>query len=182
MLGIPYAGVIMNVVVFTALVSCLNAALYSSSRMLFAMGRNGNAPALFGRVSGVKSPWSAVIFSSLIGLASVLLNYFMPEAVFALLVNSTGAIGIFVWLIIAVSQLRSRKVLAAQGINVLKQPGVLKMWLFPYLNWAMILALGALLVFMAVTESHRVEVLISTTVAAVVVVLGVLNARRQAKG
>lgn len=181
-LGIPYAGVIMNVVVFTALVSCLNAALYSSSRMLFAMGRNGNAPALFGRVSGVKSPWSAVIFSSLIGLASVLLNYFMPEAVFALLVNSTGAIGIFVWLIIAVSQLRSRKVLAAQGINVLKQPGVLKMWLFPYLNWAMILALGALLIFMAVTESHRVEVLISTTVAAVVVVLGVLNARRQAKG
>ena len=105
----------------------------------------------------------------------------MPEAVFALLVNSTGAIGIFVWLIIAISQLRSRKVLAAQGVNVLEQPGVLKMWLFPYLNWALIAALCALLVFMAVTESHRVEVLISTTVAAVVVTFGVWNARRQKK-
>ncbi len=179
--GIPYAGLIMNIVVFTALVSCLNAALYTSSRMLFSMAHNGNAPATFGKVSRFRSPGAAVIFSSLIGLASVLLNYFMPEAVFALLVNSTGAIGIFVWLIIAISQLRSRKVLAAQGVNVLEQPGVLKMWLFPYLNWALIAALCALLVFMAVTESHRVEVLISTTVAAVVVTLGVWNARRQKK-
>lgn len=46
-LNIPYAGLIMNIVVFTALLSCLNAALYSSSRMLFAMSRTGNAPRLW---------------------------------------------------------------------------------------------------------------------------------------
>lgn len=179
--GIPYAGLVMNIVVFTALVSCLNAALYSSSRMLFAMARNGNAPAFFGRVSRARSPWTAVVSSSLIGIFSVFLNYFMPEAVFALLVNSTGAIGIFVWLIITVSQLRSRKILAAQGVDVLNQPGVLKMWLFPYLNWVLIVVLGALLIFMAVTESHRLEVLISTSVATVVLVLGVWNSRHRTK-
>lgn len=176
--GIPYAGVAMNIVVFTALISCLNAALYSSSRMLFAMAHTDNAPHFFAKTSRFKSPSNAVLFSSLVGFASVLLNYFMPNAVFALLVNSTGAIGIFVWLFISVSQLRSRKILAAQGIDVASQPGVLKMWLFPYLNWVMIAALAALLVFMAVTPSHRVEVLISTVVAAIVIGLGLVNSRK----
>lgn len=156
-LNIPYAGLIMNIVVFTALLSCLNAALYSSSRMLFAMSRTGNAPRAFGKISGMRSPWIAVVFSSLIGFASVLLNYFMPDAVFAFLVNSTGAIGIFVWMLIAVSQLRSRKVMLERGIDVTKDDGVLKMWAFPYLNWIMLAILTALLGFMAVTESHRVE-------------------------
>lgn len=121
-----------------------------------------------------------MVFSSLIGFASVLLNYFMPDAVFAFLVNSTGAIGIFVWMLIAVSQLRSRKVMLERGIDVTKDDGVLKMWAFPYLNWIMLAILTALLGFMAVTESHRVEVIISTAVAAVVIVLGVLNAKKQA--
>ncbi len=179
-LNIPYAGLIMNIVVFTALLSCLNAALYSSSRMLFAMSRTGNAPRAFGKISRMRSPWIAVVFSSLIGFASVLLNYFMPDAVFAFLVNSTGAIGIFVWMLIAVSQLRSRKVMLERGIDVTKDDGVLKMWAFPYLNWIMLAILTALFGFMAVTESHRVEVIISTAVAAVVIVLGVLNAKKQA--
>lgn len=42
----------MNVVILTAVLSCLNSALYTSSRMLFALTRNGDAPHMFTRLSG----------------------------------------------------------------------------------------------------------------------------------
>ncbi|MFW0110691.1 amino acid permease [Rothia sp. P13129] len=176
--GVPYAAVVMNIVVLTALISCLNASLYSSSRMLFAMASRGDAPRFLGGVSSVGSPWVAVIFSSCVGVASVLLNYFMPDAVFSFLVNTTGATGIFVWLFIAVSHLRSRRILLAEGVDVTTRADVLKMWAFPYLNWVLIVVLVALLLFMGVSIEHRYEVLISTGVAVVVVFFGWLRSVR----
>ncbi|WP_237200446.1 amino acid permease [Rothia nasimurium] len=176
-LGIPYAGLAMNIVVLTALLSCLNASLYAASRMVFALAEQGDAPACFSRVSSTKAPRNAIILSTLIGFASVLLNYFMPEQVFALLVNSTGGVGIFVWLIVAVSHLRFRRVGAGlepglePGAGVLAgpdgrpAPASLRLAGWPWVNYLLIAGLTALLVYMGVTEKHRVEVLISCAVA-----------------
>ena len=162
-LGIPYAGLAMNIVVLTALLSCLNASLYAASRMVFALAEQGDAPRAFSRVSSTRAPRNAIVFSSLIGVVSVALNYFMPEQVFSLLVNSTGGVGIFVWLIVAVSHLRSRR-LDGEGGN-----GVI--------NYILIGGLLALLVYMGVTEAHRLEVLISVTVAVVLAALGAFTHR-----
>lgn len=167
-LGMPWAGLVMNIVVLTALLSCLNASLYAASRMVFALAEQGDAPAAFSRVSSTRAPRNAIVLSSVIGLASVLLNYFMPDQVFALLVNSTGGVGIFVWLIVAVSHLRSRRLFPAQGeSNALRSPG------WPWVNYLLILALVALLAYMGITEAHRLEVLISLAVALVLSLTGV---------
>lgn len=166
-LGIPWAGLVMNVVVLTALLSCLNASLYAASRMVFALAEQGDAPAPFSRVSGSRAPRNAIVLSSLIGLASVLLNYFMPDQVFALLVNSTGGVGIFVWLIVAISHLRSRRLLPAGAEKgALRSPG------WPWVNYLLISALVALLAYMGLTEAHRLEVLISLAVALTLVLVG----------
>ena len=40
-IGIPGAADIMNAVVVTAVLSCLNSGIYTGSRMLFALSRRG---------------------------------------------------------------------------------------------------------------------------------------------
>ncbi|WP_237234385.1 amino acid permease [Rothia nasisuis] len=172
-LGIPYAGLVMNIVVLTALLSCLNASLYAASRMVFALADQGDAPASFSRISSTRAPRNAIVFSSLIGVLSVVLNYFMPEQVFSLLVNSTGGVGIFVWLIVAVSHLRSRRLTARGGGQV--PPAVAVRPFSPWVNYLLITGLLALLVYMGFTESHRVEVLVSVGVAAVLTTLGLIT-------
>ena len=53
---------------------------------------------------------------------------------FLFLTNSSGAIAIFVWLVIAVSQLRLRRRIEREAPHLL----TLRMWAYPYLTWASI--------------------------------------------
>ena len=43
-IGIPGAADVMNAIVVTAVLSCLNSGMYTGSRMLFALARRGDAP------------------------------------------------------------------------------------------------------------------------------------------
>ena len=43
-MGIPYADHIMNAVVLTAVLSCLNSGMYTASRMLFVLAARREAP------------------------------------------------------------------------------------------------------------------------------------------
>lgn len=175
--GIPWASLAMDVVVLVAVLSTLNAALYTASRMVYSLAERGTAPMALGRVSRNNTPYWAIIASAVVGLACVVLNYAAPDAVFAFLVNSTGATAIFVWLVIAVSQLRSRKSLPAPR----EGDGVIRMWGFPVLTWAVIVVLVGLLVFMAVSPEPqtRIEFAMSALVAVVSVVAGVVVQKKQ---
>lgn len=171
LLGLPYAGLVMNIVVLTALLSCLNASLYAASRMVFALAEQGDAPAAFSLLSSARAPRNAIVLSSAIGLAATALNYFMPDQIFTLLVNSTGGIGIFVWLMVAFSHLRSRRLLAQDGTSALplRSPG------YPWTNYLLILGLISLLVYMGSTQGHRVEVLLSVIVALILAGVGYIR-------
>lgn len=84
---------------------------------------------------------------------TVIVNYYAPAKVFNFLIASSGAIALLVYLVIAVSQLRMRKILLTQG-NELK----LKMWLYPYLTWTVILFITFVLVVMMFRPEQRIEV------------------------
>ena len=43
-IGIPGSADVMNAIIVTAVLSCLNSGLYTGSRMLFALARRGDAP------------------------------------------------------------------------------------------------------------------------------------------
>lgn len=179
--GFAWAGTAMNVIVVTALLSTLNAALYSSSRMVFSLAQRGGAPRSMIRVSRRGAPSAAILFSAVIGLVCVVLNYTAPDAVFSFLVNSTGGLVIVIWAVIAVSQLRSRRILAGQGIDAAAQEGVSRMWGFPVLNWVVIAALAGLLISMFFAGGQRlVEVTTSAIVTALAVTVGLVLQRRRA--
>lgn len=171
--GIPGAGTIMDVVVLTSVLSCLNSGLYTASRMLFSLSKRGDAPASWTKISRRGVPASAVMASTVVGFVTVGLNYIAPETVFLFLVNTSGAIALFVWLVIASSQLILRKRMGAAARDL-----PLKMWLFPYLTWLAIASIVALVVGMVILESTRESLLLSVALAAVVVAVGVWRYRK----
>lgn len=175
-LGLPAAAVVMDVVVLTSVLSCLNSGLFTASRMVFSLARRGEAPAVLGKVSRRGVPTAAVLASTVVGFATVVLNYLSPDTVFLFLVNSSGAVAVFVWLAIAVSQLRMRRHLEQQTPERL----TLRMWGYPYVTWAAIVGMVVLLVGMLFDADARSQLLLSLLVAAVVVVVGVVRGRRGA--
>ena len=172
--GIPGAGTIMDIVVLTSVLSCLNSGLYTASRMLFSLSQRGDAPKSWMKISKRGVPAAAVLASTVVGFITVGLNYVAPDTVFLFLVNTSGAIALFVWLVIASSQLilRRRMGAAAKDLD-------LKMWFFPYLTWIAIGSIVALIIGMVILESTRESLFLSLGLAAVVVAIGVFRYRKR---
>ena len=105
----------MNVIVLTAVLSCLNSGLYTASRMAFSLGQRGDAPAAFARTNSRGVPQAAILASVVFGFVAVAFNYLWPDTVFQFLLNSSGAIALFVWLVICFSQLRMREIILRES-------------------------------------------------------------------
>ncbi|NJP77741.1 amino acid permease [Streptomyces telluris] len=174
-IGIPHAGQIMNVIVLTAVLSCLNSGLYTASRMAFSLGQRGDAPKSFATVNKRGVPQVAILASVVFGFVSVIFNYVWPDTVFKFLLNASGAVALFVWLVICFTQLKMR------GIILREMPEKLtvKMWFFPYLTWATIGMITFVLGYMLYTGGdNRQTVLASVLVGVIVVALGLILDRR----
>ncbi|MBJ9975043.1 GABA permease [Pseudomonas sp. S75] len=177
LMSVPYAKVLVDVVVLVAVASCLNSSIYIASRMLFSLARRGDAPALTGRTSTAGVPRAAVIGSTLIGMLATVVNYFAPAHVFGFLLASSGSIALLVYLAIAFSQLRMRATLERQG-----QVIAFRMWLFPWLTYAVIGFIVFALGVMFVMPEHRLEVSLTLGLALSVLLIGVYHSRRQPLG
>jgi aromatic amino acid permease len=96
-----------------------------------------------------------VLASVAFGFVSVLLNLKWPDSVFLYLLNSVGAVLLFVWGLIAASQLRLRRRIEREAPEAL----TLRMWFFPWLTWLTLVALVAVLVLMLTDDVARPQVL-----------------------
>ncbi|MDN3294735.1 amino acid permease [Streptomyces ficellus] len=171
-IGIPNAGTVMEVIVLTAVLSCLNSGLYTASRMAFSLGQRGDAPKSFARTNERGVPRTAILASVLFGFLAVFFNYEWPDTVFEFLLNSSGAVALFVWLVICCTQLRMRGIILRETPEKL----VVRMWLFPYLTWATIGMITFVLAYMVYKGGDvRQQVVLSLLVAAVVVAIAVVR-------
>ena len=175
--GIPNAKLIVDLVVLVAVTSCLNSALYTASRMLFSLGRRGDAPAVSKRTNKSGTPYWAVMLSTGAAFLAVFANYVAPAAVFEFLLASSGAIALLVYLVIAVSQLRMRQKRTAAGETL-----AFKMWLFPGLTYAVMVFIVGTLGIMLFQEAHRVEIIATGVLSLLVLAAGLLvSSRRKAQ-
>ncbi|MET3811519.1 amino acid permease [Arthrobacter sp. UYEF3] len=174
-LGIPFAGLAMNLIVLTAVLSCLNAGIYTASRMLFSLAERREAPKILARTNRNGVPVAAVIGASAVGLFTVVANYFFPtEAVYKFLLSSSGAVAVIVYVSITLTHLRARKRLEhehPEGLSV-------KMWAFPVLDCAVLAALLAVIGGMAFSNSSRESLVMTLVVTAVIVAAGVGRQRK----
>jgi len=168
-IGLPGADQVMNAVVLTAVLSCLNSGLYTASRMLFVLAQRGQAPVRLADVSGRGVPHTAILWSSAIGFGCVAMAWVAPDTVFLFLLNSSGAVILFVYWLIALSQIVLRRRTPAEQLRV-------TMWLFPVLSVATLGAITAVLVQMAFDRSARGQLWLS--LASWAVLLGLYFAAR----
>lgn len=174
-IGIANAGTIMEVIILTAVLSCLNSGLYTASRMAFSLGERGDAPKAFARVGKRGVPVAAILGSVVFGFVAVYFNYAFKDTVFNFLLNSSGAIALFVWLVICLTQLRMRGILMREA----PEKVTVKMWFFPYLTWATAAMIVLVLGYMFFDDANREVVSLSVLVAALVVAAGVFRDRRR---
>ncbi len=177
-IGVPAAGQIMDAVVFVALLSALNANLYGASRMVFSLAERGEAPRGLLRVTSGGVPVRAVLASVAFGFVSVLLNLEWPHSVFLYLLNSVGAVLLVVWGLVAASQLRLRRRIEQEAPHTL----TLRMWGFPWLSWAALAAMAAVLALMLADPGARPQVLWSAAATGAVLLAAWVRARRGAAG
>jgi GABA permease len=174
-IGLNGLAPVLDLVILTAVASCLNSALYTASRMAYSLSSRGDAPKSWSRVRSNGVPATAIIASSLVGFLGVIGNYVLPGEIFGYLLASSGAIALFVYLVIALSQLKMRRELDASGT----EPAV-RMWAFPALTYVTIAFIVGVLVLMVVRPGLRLELWLSVALAAVIVAVGVLRHRRTA--
>ncbi|MCZ8380624.1 amino acid permease [Mycobacterium sp. CPCC 205372] len=175
-IGIPGSKLIMDLVILTAVASCLNSALYTASRMLFSLADRRDAPQVVRRVAGNGAPWVAVLASTFVGFLTVIGNYLLPEKIFGYLLATSGAVALFIYLAIASSQFVLGRRMRAEGEEL-----PLRMWLFPYLTAVVIVCIIAVLVLMAFDPGQQQAILLSTVSALFIVGAGVVVHRRRSR-
>lgn len=175
-LNVPQTKLIIDSVVFIAVASCMNAAVYTSSRMLFALASRQEAPRIATKINTSGVPAIAVFASTVVGLICCAVNYMSPGQVFGFLLSTTGSIALLVYLVIAFSQLRLRTQLEKSGAVL-----SFKMWLFPWLTWFVIIVIMSVLAYMFLSPTYSYETSLSLGVTLVVVFCSLIVTRKRRK-
>ena len=162
---IPWAGAIMSGIILTAVLSCLNSAFYVSSRVLFILADRGDAPKALVKLNARRVPVVSVLIGALAGFLGIIAATQAPQVVFDFLVSSSGAVIVFVYMIICVAQITLRRRREREG---LPKPAV-TMWLFPYLSYAAIAGMAAVLIAMAFTPNLQRDFYVSCITLAMAV-------------
>jgi GABA permease len=159
---VPWAPTMMSVIILTAVMSCLNSAFYVSSRVLFFMAESGDAPRSLVKTNARLVPARALLLASAAGVIGVLAATFSPSVVFSFLINASGATMLLVYIAIALSQVRLRRMNDEVGGS---RPALV-MWLFPWLSYFVVAAMVAVLLAMACTPKMASQFWISMAAAA----------------
>ena len=114
-IGLSHAASLMNAVILVAVLSACNADLYSATRILWHMSKEGNAPKIFRRTNRFGVPTTALAATAVFGLLGFLCNYLGSGRLFLWLVNVSSLAGFIAWTGIAVSHYQFRKHYLKQG-------------------------------------------------------------------
>ena len=145
----------LNVVVLTAALSVYNSCVYCNSRMLYGLALQGNAPKSLVRVNRRGVPVAALGVSAAATAAVVLINFFMPEDAFGMLMLLVVAALVINWAMISITHLMFRRHLVREGRRpAFASPGA------PVTNVLCLLFLAGILVVMWFTPGIRTAILL----------------------
>ncbi len=177
---IPAAATIMNLIVLTAVLSCLNSGVYVTSRILFTLAARGDAPRSMVALNKRRVPARAILIGSSFGYLAVILSIISPQLVFAFLVNASGALMVIIYLLACFAHVRLTKQMERNSPERL----TIKVWLFPWLTYATIVAMFAVLLAMALTRTLASQFYASAVVVVIVALAywALRRRRREASG
>lgn len=167
-IGVEGADIIMNLVVLTAVLSSLNAGLYSTGRILHSMAVSGSAPAALAKMNKAGVPYGGIAVTAVVTVIGVILNAIVPAAAFEIALN-VAALGIIcAWGAIVLCQLKLWH-LSRQG--KMNRPDF-KMFGAPYTGVLTLVFLFGVLVLMAMDYPAGTLTLGSLIIIAPALVVG----------
>ncbi|EFM45549.1 amino acid permease [Mobiluncus mulieris] len=116
--GVLAAASVMNAVILTSVLSAGNSGLYASTRMLYSLALQHQAPRFFSYTTRRGVPMNALIATTIIGFFAFLSSLIGDGAAYTWLVNASGLAGFITWVGIAWSHYKFRKAFLAQGHRV----------------------------------------------------------------
>ncbi len=154
--GIAAAASIVNFVVLTSAASACNSGIFSTSRMVYSLAKENNAPESMKKLTSNQVPSNSTMFSAAVILISVILNYIMPEGVFVLITSISTFCFIFIWVIIVICHLRYRKTNPE-----LATKSKFKMPLYPIINYIILVFFAFVIVVLALNNETRVAIFVT---------------------
>ncbi|MDZ3993964.1 D-serine/D-alanine/glycine transporter [Pseudomonas sp. Teo4] len=156
--GLPAAASIINFVVLTSAASSANSGVFSTSRMLYGLAQEGDAPQAFEKLSRRAVPANGLYFSCTCLLLGAVLIYLVPNVVeaFTLVTTVSAVLFMFVWTLILLSYLSYRKNRAA-----LHQASTYKMPGGRFMCYACLVFFAFILVLLSLEDDTRAALLVT---------------------
>ena len=120
--GFDWAAHFINAILLIAVLSAGNSGLFSSTRMLYALSKSGDAPNVFGSINKRGVPVPALLATAAFGLFAFLTSLIGEGQAYTWLINISGMSGFITWVGIAIAHYRFRRAYVAQGHDVSKLP------------------------------------------------------------
>lgn len=173
--GIPAAASLINFVVLTSATSSANSGIFSTSRMLFGLAEEGDAPKAFNHLSRTAVPSRGLLFSCFCLLLGAMLVYVVPNLVtaFTLITTLSAVLFMFVWSLILCSYIAYRRKRPQLHLaSKYKMPGGV------FMCWVCLLFFAFVLVLLTLRPDTR-EALIASPAWFVLLAVGYAWKRRR---
>ncbi|MDR3346965.1 MAG: amino acid permease [Campylobacteraceae bacterium] len=120
-LGFKYVAGVLNFVILTAALSVFNSGVYATSRMLFGLSKQGNAPKIFSKLNTRGVPVVAMALAAVLTFSVVPLNYFSPDwtEAFKQAMSIVVAALVINWAMISLSHLFFRNSKDKEGVKTI---------------------------------------------------------------
>lgn len=180
--GITAAASIINFVVLTAALSGANSGIYSSSRMLFKLSHDHEAPGIFKHISKRIVPDRAIMGISagiFIGFVlNVIASQFNHSAsdLFVIVFSSSVLPGMIPWFVILLAELRFRR-----HNKEAMQDHPFKLPLYPFSNYFAFAMLIMIVIFMFINPDTRISVIAGALVLIVATIVYLVRHKNEFK-
>ncbi|KAI8086145.1 amino acid permease/ SLC12A domain-containing protein [Halteromyces radiatus] len=120
--GIQAGAHVINAIVLLSVLSAANASVYTTSRILLGLAKDGNGPGVLASTNRFGSPWVAVLLSSVCGFACCFVSIYSAGVAFVWFLSITTVTGFVSWWGIGFVHLRFRSAYVKQGRDVKELP------------------------------------------------------------
>jgi len=154
-IGDKFVSNSLNIVVLIAALSVYNSGVYSNSRMLYGLAKQGNAPHFLNIVTKRGVPIVSIAISALATSGGILINYLLDGKALELLMSLVVTTLVINWIMICISNLKFRAVKIKEGI----EPKFKALW-YPFGNYLCLIFLLLILVIILLTDGIRISVIL----------------------
>lgn len=156
LVGVPVAAGIINFVVLTSAASACNSGMFSTSRILYNLGKKEQAPKSFSKLNKNHVPRNGLLISTLILSGGALLSKLIPEQAFGVVTTISAICFIWVWGVVLISHIRYKKTQPKlHAASKFKAP-----WT-PFVNYAVLVLFAIILIIMLVANETRPALLLT---------------------